>query len=111
MFLPRIGEEVIVDFLEGDPDRPVIGGECGGPDAPLPYTDPDTLPPLLPHDDQPSCPDDAGLVMGWGDTDPDTDPEPKPEPKPKPEPGGFDVRGAGGRRGWHPAGAGGWIPE
>jgi len=26
MFLPRIGQEVIVDFLEGDPDRPIITG-------------------------------------------------------------------------------------
>lgn len=26
MFLPHIGQEVIVDFLEGDPDRPVITG-------------------------------------------------------------------------------------
>src|SRR5208282_6676711 len=24
--LPRIGQEVIVDFLEGDPDRPIIMG-------------------------------------------------------------------------------------
>ena len=26
MFLPRIGQEVIVDFLDGDPDRPIITG-------------------------------------------------------------------------------------
>ncbi|BBB24993.1 type VI secretion system Vgr family protein [Amphritea japonica] len=26
MFIPRIGEEVIVDFLEGDPDKPLIIG-------------------------------------------------------------------------------------
>ncbi|HBD09961.1 MAG TPA: type VI secretion system tip protein VgrG, partial [Syntrophobacteraceae bacterium] len=26
MHLPRIGQEVIVDFLEGDPDRPIITG-------------------------------------------------------------------------------------
>jgi len=26
IFLPRIGQEVIVDFLEGDPDRPIVTG-------------------------------------------------------------------------------------
>src|SRR4030067_386438 len=26
MYIPRIGHEVIVDFLEGDPDRPIITG-------------------------------------------------------------------------------------
>ena len=26
MFLPRVGQEIIVDFLEGDPDRPIITG-------------------------------------------------------------------------------------
>ncbi len=27
IFLPRVGHEVIVDFLEGDPDRPIITGQ------------------------------------------------------------------------------------
>ena len=26
MTIPRIGQEVLVDFLEGDPDRPIIAG-------------------------------------------------------------------------------------
>jgi len=26
MYIPRIGQEVIVDFLEGDPDRPIVTG-------------------------------------------------------------------------------------
>ena len=26
IYLPRVGQEVIVDFLEGDPDRPIITG-------------------------------------------------------------------------------------
>jgi type VI secretion system secreted protein VgrG len=26
LFLPRVGQEVIVDFLDGDPDRPIITG-------------------------------------------------------------------------------------
>ncbi len=29
----------------------------------------------------------------------------------KPEPEGFPVKGSGGMKGWHPKGAGGWIPE
>lgn len=26
MFIPRVGQEVLVDFLEGDPDRPIVTG-------------------------------------------------------------------------------------
>ena len=41
MYLPRIGHEVIVDFLEGDPDRPIIiGGVYHGNNMP-PYPLPD----------------------------------------------------------------------
>ncbi|MBZ5712703.1 type VI secretion system tip protein TssI/VgrG [Nannocystis pusilla] len=40
MFLPRIGHEVLVDFIEGDPDRPVITGRIyhglNEPPYPLP---------------------------------------------------------------------------
>jgi type VI secretion system secreted protein VgrG len=37
MFLPRIGQEVIVDFLEGDPDRPLIIGRVYNNDNMPPY--------------------------------------------------------------------------
>lgn len=37
-FLPRIGQEVIVEFLEGDPDRPLITGRVYNGDNPWPYT-------------------------------------------------------------------------
>jgi type VI secretion system secreted protein VgrG len=41
MWIPRIGHEVIVDFLEGDPDRPIITGRVyHGNNAP-PYPLPD----------------------------------------------------------------------
>ena len=33
VFVPRIGQEVIVDFLEGDPDRPLITGRVYNGDA------------------------------------------------------------------------------
>jgi type VI secretion system secreted protein VgrG len=38
MFIPRIGQEVIVDFIEGDPDRPIITGRVynGGQNPPYP---------------------------------------------------------------------------
>lgn len=39
--IPRIGQEVIVDFLEGDPDQPIIVGSVYNPDTMPPYTLPD----------------------------------------------------------------------
>ncbi|MBN1843975.1 MAG: type VI secretion system tip protein VgrG, partial [Deltaproteobacteria bacterium] len=36
-FLPRIGHEVIVDFMEGDPDRPIITGRVHNAEAVPPY--------------------------------------------------------------------------
>ena len=41
MFIPRIGQEVLVDFIEGDPDRPVIVGRVYNGDNPTPYVLPD----------------------------------------------------------------------
>jgi type VI secretion system secreted protein VgrG len=41
IFTPRIGQEVIVDFLEGDPDRPIITGRVYNADQTVPYTLPD----------------------------------------------------------------------
>jgi type VI secretion system secreted protein VgrG len=37
MFVPRIGHEVIVDFLEGDPDRPIVTGRVYNGDNKAPY--------------------------------------------------------------------------
>lgn len=37
MHIPRIGQEVIVDFLEGDPNRPIITGRVYNADQPVPY--------------------------------------------------------------------------
>jgi type VI secretion system secreted protein VgrG len=37
IFLPRIGQEVIVDFLEGDPDRPIVTGRVYNADQMPPY--------------------------------------------------------------------------
>jgi len=37
MFIPRIGQEVIVDFLEGDPDCPIITGRVYNGDNKVPW--------------------------------------------------------------------------
>lgn len=42
-FLPRVGDEVLVAFLDGDPDRPVVTGSVYGKDA---------KPPFLPKDNR-----------------------------------------------------------
>jgi type VI secretion system secreted protein VgrG len=36
--IPRIGQEVIVDFLEGDPDRPIVTGRVYNAEQTVPYT-------------------------------------------------------------------------
>lgn len=40
-FAPRIGQEVIVDFLNGDPDRPIIMGRVYNDDQPIPFDKPE----------------------------------------------------------------------
>ena len=40
-FWPRIGQEVVIDFLEGDPDRPIIIGSVFNASEMPPYTMPD----------------------------------------------------------------------
>lgn len=39
--IPRVGEEVVVDFLEGDPDRPIVVGRVYGPISMPPYSLPE----------------------------------------------------------------------
>jgi len=41
MSVPRIGQEVLVDFLEGDPDQPIIVGRVYNADQMPPWTLPD----------------------------------------------------------------------
>ena len=37
IWVPRIGQEVVIDFFEGDPDRPVVIGGLYNQDSPPPY--------------------------------------------------------------------------
>jgi type VI secretion system secreted protein VgrG len=39
-FAPRIGQEVIVDFLNGDPDRPLVVSRVYNDDQPIPFKSP-----------------------------------------------------------------------
>lgn len=39
--IPRIGQEVIIDFIEGDPDQPIIVGSVYNPETMPPYDLPD----------------------------------------------------------------------
>jgi type VI secretion system secreted protein VgrG len=41
MHIPRVGQEVIVDFFEGDPDQPIITGRVYNAQKTVPYTLPD----------------------------------------------------------------------
>ena len=41
VFIPRIGQEVVVSFLDGDPDRPLITGSVYNAEQTVPYTLPD----------------------------------------------------------------------
>ena len=41
MFIPRIGQEVVIEFLEGNPDRPIVTGCVYNDSQTVPYALPD----------------------------------------------------------------------
>lgn len=41
MFFPRVGQEVVVTFLDGDPDRPLVTGSVYNAEQTVPYSLPD----------------------------------------------------------------------
>lgn len=43
IFIPRIGQEVVVQFLEGDPDRPLVTGSLYNADQMPPYKLPENM--------------------------------------------------------------------
>ena len=43
VFTPRIGQEVLVEFLEGDPDQPIVTGRVYNADQMPPYALPDNM--------------------------------------------------------------------
>jgi type VI secretion system secreted protein VgrG len=40
MFIPRVGQEVVVEFLEGNPDRPIVTGSVYNANVTIPYAQP-----------------------------------------------------------------------
>ena len=43
IFIPRIGQEVVVEFLDGNPDRPLVTGSVYNATMTVPYTLPDNM--------------------------------------------------------------------
>jgi len=43
IFIPRVGQEVVVQFLEGDPDQPLVTGSLYNADQMPPYTLPENM--------------------------------------------------------------------
>ena len=41
LYIPRVGQEVVVEFLEGNPDRPLVTGVVYNANQKVPYTLPD----------------------------------------------------------------------